>query len=431
MDLNYEEFGQKILDEEYDKFGEYVYDDSMFNSKYIKEILSQYVMLFRYICGSDSESEKVLSLIDEYTDIIPDDTYTYDSEAWLFFEIYSELVSYIDLAKKQRMKIKRHMEKLSSVGRDNIDQDAFFKERLLFEIAQVRYEIANNLLIFFVGLANGFMPEDEGPKFDISESASSLGMYNMPILVHTPVNYDISDDMKEKSPFFIGLSNIAGLTPERILGMFRDENNGKAIVRLWNKENGEYVPEYVEIDKSKVYIDYMTTYRSECMWACSILAALENSGRSVETSSPEDLIEAMLGPKLKLYDWCDLLFPIPIPELDEDEEEIRKSLFRMTVGVYKDLLSVSNLKASMMRQSVLLMFAIKELMGVVNGAIGRPVSGSIRAVEHLKMRSDNVRRAMISHRISDNYLKLVCDNVDRLYSKFMGDKITAEDDDDE
>lgn len=403
-----EEFAAQIEKEEYDKFGSYKYDEDMYNSAFFREIVSQYLMLYKALSAKDPKSEHLLSLLKQYTEIDTDsDDYSYDKEADIVTGIINELDAYLGIAKRQRVETAR-------------DMDRRQKMRVFFEAAEDQYEILTNLKMFFNVLSTGLLSPGECPNPGIINSDAPFSSVNMPLFTHAARMMDISEETRNSIPFMMGLINIAQINPEQIRYMLRDNNDEIVMMKLWKRNGSEYEPLYVEIDKVKAYLMSVGKLRSESLWPGCIALGLESLGYDIEADDPAMLLDMVIGPNKDKYEGVDLLKPYEKSyETNPETEKVRMSFFNETMNIYASLINVRDYKARSVKETLLLIFAIKELLGFIIGCTGRPVSRAKNAMQLVKDKSDEVKALLESKAIGDMRLREACEKIDKMYRRFL------------
>ena len=404
-----EEFIEKIEREEYEKFAEYeyVWQGDGWNPMYFREIIAQYLNLYKGIGGIDPKSAELLSLLKQYSEFKIDEDYSYTAESDLVSDIMNELDAYFLVAKKQRMETAKGM-------------DTSLKSRLLFEITQNQYEILSNLKILFYALCTGTLLQEECPNPDDLDSDAAFNKIDTPLFVHSTMPYDIAGSVLANNGFFRALANITLIKPGYIGSAVRDRNNGFITVKLWKNNRGEYTPQYVEVKKTEVYLLSLGQYESESLWPGCFAAALEKLGYNVDSDDPEKLIDFVIGPNKDFFRDYDLFNPVDISyEIDPEQDKVRLSFLNDLLIIYKALLDIRDLRARTQKETLLMIFALKMSIGGVIGAIGKPVSSLKTHMDFLKRLSGDTIRVITEKNISDPKLTAACNSIAKVYERFL------------
>ena len=236
-----------------------------------KNDLKKIVQLSRQLCGqNDKKFAYILYLISQYCDCDPEDSKEYRKEE----DLLKAIIIAADKYAKSTQNIKA-----------NTDS---------------KRNVAARIKMYFDGLMYGSLPA--GPCPD-STASLSLGYTasETPLFSHEPISQDIPND--KTGPFFDGLRALAETDPSFITGMFRDCDNGKVYVRIYNVNEG-FRPKYIEVEKVEAHFKWNIDQGGRCNWPGYIITALQNNNIFTDSDTKE-IFGTILGSKVNEIDIVD------------------------------------------------------------------------------------------------------------------------------
>lgn len=275
---------------------------------FFKKLLTYFMRIYKGCCGEGEGINKVYLALESYIYInVTDYDYSFAQEAESLRNLYESVNEYSKELDELNGQLDSAIDKwLGGIhsGKLNDQQRA---EDLKF-VAQSALLLNRRNLVYSTNsyinfLMNGSLEYEDAYEVNDYDDLS-LGALELPIFTHIPVVEDISQSSLEKSKLMQILYNIVEQDSQPPVKMLHDCNNGKAIVRLWKKENGEDKPCFFTVDKKDVYLEKFANGREKSFWPSLVEAAI-----NMLECSQEEIPYAVLGPDLNNYDLEALLGP--------------------------------------------------------------------------------------------------------------------------
>ena len=261
----------------------------------LRKSLKNLIVLYRGICGKDDNLNDILDLGAEYAEMRVDRNYSYETELEYVQNIMRALAAYEDILVAQAGSLEKkindfHEETAGSVL--SFEQKRIEKKYVgMQDLIRNRRIAITVIQMDFLNLLPGFL---EVPGV-VREYKNDSSVTDKPVFLHCPHMYDITPEVFSIHSAFAGLGNVARLYVDYILGMIRDTGDGSVCVRLWKKENGEFSPVYISLDKAAEYEKWMVERNLGFFWVGLVLDAFESAG--IEPSkSAAGFTEQCLGP---------------------------------------------------------------------------------------------------------------------------------------
>ena len=106
------------------------------------------------------------------------------------------------------------------------------------------------------------LPAEPLPESE-KDLSSEFTAKQVPVFTHEPVCTDIP--LEKEGPFFDGLRTLAETDPFLIRSMFRDCDNGKVYVRLYDPDN-DFAPDYIDVEKVDACYQWIINEGGYCNW---------------------------------------------------------------------------------------------------------------------------------------------------------------------
>ena len=322
-----------------------------YNTKFSKQALLDLCEQYKVYADSDKSFVELFNLVDEYARLDADAHQNYEKEQKLIKGIYENIEECRISVEKENdniikdAKVKfdpKNFNKLNSVQQEKLNTEFVYRE----EMADTKNAILGSLGVYFDTLTNGnledptSMPnpdprnerklekskQNKGQKYALSYldgykkntvfyidgtgvkidqrvdpdefkdkiyqlskfGASVVNQANAPLFPHEPRMNDIQQLASGNCYMLAGLADLAKSRPQQIKDMIRDNGDGTATVRFYEKNGNNYTPVYVKVDKQVRKVAKMTQGGENCLWVSVIEQAYVLSGihkRAVDTNN--------------------------------------------------------------------------------------------------------------------------------------------------
>ena len=401
------------------------YKPSAIQGQYYKAMLKEYIALYKGICGKGEDINKLFDLLGQYAAMdIADPDYSFFNEADnLRNAIYgtTEYNKSLDLLNKELSRMIDGW--LSSVDSKVINPQQR-KQELVFigqaeQILNRRSFLYGSKMILNT-LMQGLLQEGYPEEEKISDSTYSS--INLPMMTHIPYVDDLDESELVYNPLIQVLYNIVAVNSYIPISLLHDYDNGNVCVRLWRKEQEEYVPFYTSVAKSEVYADKIGYANQKSIWPGIIEAAFAGYGIP---ETKEEIVEALLGPNASKYD-MERLCGDNIRPADNWSKELNEVIHSYVTCLY-DIYSAFLLTCSLVTEDELpyvkLQYGIKECMEMVSSCMGQTLEQAKDVVEGLSNLIAEYRESVASQNSSTTVQKRlsVCDTAEELLELYNSD----------
>ncbi|MBQ0037629.1 MAG: hypothetical protein KBS74_03055 [Clostridiales bacterium] len=339
------------------------YSQYEFRSKVDAQALKDLCLEYKALCGKDPALIRIINKVDQYAALDASASQNYSAEVKLFKQIQADLDEYAQTVLDQQDKLmdeirslreeeyeKRKVELITkeaavdnrmkihasltsyfaglSVGNLTTPVDYIINEkpqpndpaqqtnlneteRGVLAANSKPYGIykGNNFTyINGVGVKVGMQHDTESYGIALATAtkvgdffSGSVSAKDIPIFPHEPRMNDIKQMLLGDCYALAGLQDMARLYPQKIKDMIKDNGDGTATVRFFEKRGSTYRPVYVKVDKVQARIGgLISAGADDCLWANIIERAYIISGLhpTMEYDNYHIPVDAALAEKL-------------------------------------------------------------------------------------------------------------------------------------
>ena len=401
------------------------YEVPYIQGQYYKGMLREYVTFHKGICGKGEDINQQFDLLYEYASInVTDPNYAFVDEADNLRNAFYGLTEYTDTLDIVNEELGRTVDGwLFSANPKATNPQQRKKELIL--IGQVEQIINRRSFVYeSLRLINAMMQGSliEGFPEEEKQPDHPCGFINLPIMIHIPCIDDLDETELLYSPLIQVLYNMVAVNSYIPMQICHDYDNGNVCVRLWRKEQEEYIPFYASVAKSEVYVDKIGYSSQKTIWPGIIEAAFNELGLP---ETKEEIVEAILGPDTSKYDMAYLCGENIHPAEDWSNEltEAIRSYIRALYDIYSSLLLTSSLLTEDELPFVKLQYGLKACVDAVACCIGQTLELAQNAVRGLSELLSEYRESVASQTTSATVQKRlsICDTADRLLELYNSD----------
>ena len=401
------------------------YSTSYIQGQYYKEMLKEYITVYRGICGKGEDISKLFDLLSQYASMnISDPDYTYVDEADNLRDAFYGTTEYNKILDKVNEELSRMIDGwLASVNPKAVNPQQRQQElKLIGQAEQIlnRRSFVYDSILILNAMLQGLLEEGYPEEERIPDS--SYGFVNLPMMTHIPFTDDLDETELMYNPLMQVLYNMVAVNSYIPIDMCHDYDNGNVCVRLWRREEDDFIPVYTSVVKSEVYMNKIGYANQKTIWPGIIEAAFENVGLP---DSKEEMVEAILGPAASKYDMKFLCGRNirPVENWSKELTEAVRSYMRCLYDIYSAFLLTNSLVAEDELPYVKLQYAIKEGMDIIACCLGQTLEQARDAMKGLSEILSEYRESVASQKSSPTVQKRlsVCDTAEKLLELFDSD----------
>lgn len=383
---------------------------------YTKYGMGGIVRCYQRSCNTDGLLGKLLTMVLEYIAIKTSDSSAYDSESLMLDSIVKCMDKAVDVTEQEYRFVEKEIKfQQQSHAKDNAES----RQRLSIELmmkkerAHISRVAAAVIKAYFDEFIFGMLPSDECEGIEFVEYDSEKQSLGHPVFSHDPLGIDISDDLRDRSGFFIGLSNFANHYPNALLSLFRDCGDSHVVVKLWNEK--EQKPFYALVDKDDTYFDWIIAGGNYVLWPGLVCKAVEQLGYDVYSDDPEELLITVTGQNYK-DSAAEMLYNFePETAKRSIDTSAYEAYYRCLYDISLAFFATGDLDSEGDDAYQTLFLAIRTSIGCVFDNFSDNIDNLNSIMDYLKQKSDEYRaRDDVSGKRSRRLA--VCDSIDQLYS---------------
>ena len=386
MSLNKDNLLLKDLDFENSLEMEQIYQGykpAEFLGRFSKNSLDYLLKIYKGCCGEGSGINKVYDALLQYIRVnIANEDYAFADEAVKLQDLYLSANEY----SKELAQLNQELDSVIDDWRGSVNLNKLNEKQRAEDMKYVaqsallfnRQSFVHAIKLYVNLLMRGCLEYEDTPD---ANSDASLGAFELPIFTHIPTAEDISKNALGESKLMQILYNLAETDSQLIMSMLHDCNNGKAIVRLWKKENGIDKPYLFVLSKGDIYIERIAYKREKSLWPSLIETAI----RYMDCPQ-EEIPYAVLGPKYEDYD-LSTLQEKNIPDghkVGQNYNDMVNEYVMCYYDAYSALFGMQSIACKTTIQYIRLAIAIWEVIYALVCCLNSSIDAIEPAIEFLK-----------------------------------------------